>query len=68
MIKANLYLISWVMCENLGGIALIVNKRSLGSTYSNIISENKGKLSLVGYQSNLFICFASRLTRYFAVF
>lgn len=42
MIKANLYLISWVMCENLGGIALIVNKRSLGSTYSNVISENKG--------------------------
>ena len=49
MIKANLYLNSWVMGENHGGIALIVNKRSLGSTYSNVISENKGKLSLVGY-------------------
>jgi len=30
-----------------GGIALIVNKRSLGSTYSNVISENKKKISLV---------------------
>lgn len=68
MIKANLYLNRWVMGENHGGIAHIVNKRSLGSTYSNVISENKGKLSLVGYQSNLFIFFASRLTRYFELF
>ena len=68
MIKANLYLNRWVMGENHRGIALIVNKRSLGSAQSNIISENKGKLSLVGYQSNLFICFASMLMRYFVVF
>lgn len=68
MIKVNLYLNSWVMCENLGGIALIVNKRSLGSAQSILISENKGKLSLVGYSSNLFICFAARLMRYFELF
>jgi len=68
MIEANLYLNSWVMCENYGGIALIVNKRLLGSNYSNVISENKGKLSLVGYSSNLFICFAARLMRYFELF
>lgn len=68
MIEANLYLISWVMCENHRGIALIVNKRSLGSTHSNVISENKGKISLVGYSSNLFICFAAMLMRYFELF
>jgi hypothetical protein len=68
MIEANLYLNRWVMGEYHRGIALIVNKRSLGSAQSILISENKGKLSLVGYSSNLFICFASRLTRYFELF